>query len=65
MPQKALALSRKLAECKPLTRGIFFIPMFTLFVMRVHKQTVYADIPNALTAGYNSFSKMLGAKAGG
>jgi len=53
------------AECKPLTRGIFFIPMFTLFVMRVHKQTVYADIPNALTAGYNSFSKMLGAKAGG
>ena len=45
-----------------LTRGIFFIPMFTAFVMRVHVQTVYADIPNADKPGYRSFSRMLGAK---
>ena len=30
--------------------------------MRVHVQTVYADIPNAAKAGYNSFSKAMGAK---
>ena len=45
-----------------LTRGLIFIPLFTAFVMRVHRQTVYADLPNAGRPGYNSFSKALGAK---
>ena len=37
-----------------LTRGLLFIPLFTLFVMRVHTQTVYADLPNAAVKGYNA-----------
>ena len=45
-----------------LTRGVLFIPLFTSFVMRVHVQTVYEDLPNAAREGYNSFSKMLSAK---
>ena len=45
-----------------LTRGLLFIPLFTAFVMRVHRQTVYADLPNSGKPGYNSFSKALGAK---
>ena len=55
-----------------LTRGLLFIPLFTSFVMRVHVQTVYEDLPNAARGreeegeehreGYNSFSKMLSAK---
>ena len=47
-----------------LTRVILFVPLFTAFVMRVHTQTVYVDIP-AAEAGdtkHSSFSKILGAK---
>ena len=46
----------------PLTRGALFIPLFTAFVMRVHQQTVYSDLPKADVPGHRSFSTMLGAK---
>jgi peptidoglycan/LPS O-acetylase OafA/YrhL len=47
-----------------LTRCVFFVPLFTAFVMRVHAQTAYADVPASERgdATYNSFSKVLGAK---
>ena len=53
-----------LAVNDALTRTLLFVPLFTSFVMRVHQQTVYADLPaaEAGTEGYNSFSKLLGAK---
>ena len=53
-----------LAVNDALTRTLLFVPLFTSFVMRVHQQTVYADLPaaEAGTKGYNSFSKLLGAK---
>jgi peptidoglycan/LPS O-acetylase OafA/YrhL len=47
-----------------LTRCALFVPLFTAFVMRVHAQTAYADVPAAARGdeNYNSFSKALGAK---
>ena len=47
-----------------LTRSAFFVPLFTAFVMRVHAQTAYADVPaeERGDANYTSFSKALGAK---
>ena len=47
-----------------LTRAALFVPLFTAFVMRVHVQTAYCDVPAAERGdtAYKSFSKMLGAK---
>ena len=47
-----------------LARGALFIPLFTAFVMRVHQQTVYWDLPKLERgeSGHRSFSLALGAK---